>query len=76
MIVQVIFEGLRKCEDVAASLDERDLEFLEAACLLHSVGLFIGKKGYQKQTYHIIMVCISFSFFSYAFHDSLGYMQL
>ena len=60
MIVQVIFEGLRKCEEVAASLDERDLEFLEAACLLHSVGLFIGKKGYHKQTYRIIMVCISF----------------
>uniref|UniRef100_A0A2N9IVC7 Uncharacterized protein n=1 Tax=Fagus sylvatica TaxID=28930 RepID=A0A2N9IVC7_FAGSY len=54
-IAKVIFEGLRKCEEVAASLDERDLEFLEAACLLHSVGLFIGKKGYHKQTYRIIM---------------------
>ena len=56
MFVQVIFEGLRECEEVAASLNERDLEYLEAACLLHSVGPFMGKKGYHKQTYRIIMV--------------------
>ncbi|KAM3752505.1 hypothetical protein ACB098_03G024100 [Castanea mollissima] len=54
-IAKVIFEGLRECEEIAASLNERDLEYLEAACLLHSVGLFMGKKGYHKQTYRIIM---------------------
>ncbi|MCL7022922.1 hypothetical protein MKW94_001035, partial [Papaver nudicaule] len=56
-----MFESLRKCDELAnrqfldtASLDEKDLEYLEAACLLHNIGLFIGKKGYHKHSYHII----------------------
>lgn len=36
------------------ALDAKDLEYLEAGCLLHNIGLFIDKKGYHKQSYHII----------------------
>lgn len=57
-----IFDGLRRCNELAdnqnkliSSLDEKDLEYLEAACLLHNIGLFTGKKAYHKQSYHIIM---------------------
>ncbi|XP_010268057.1 PREDICTED: uncharacterized protein LOC104605130 isoform X2 [Nelumbo nucifera] len=57
-IAKEIFEGLRLSADPAAqqciSLDEKDLEYLEAACLLHNIGMFVGKKGYHKQSYHII----------------------
>lgn len=61
--MQEIFEGLRKCDDLAdnqfaASLDDKDLEYLEAASLLHNIGIFIGKKGYHKQSYGIIMVML------------------
>lgn len=61
--MQEIFEGLRKCDDLAdnqfaASLDDKDLEYLEAASLLHNIGFFIGKKGYHKQSYDIIMVML------------------
>lgn len=45
------------------SLEEKDVEYLEAACLLHNIGLFTGKKGYHKQSFHIIMVCSTFAFF-------------
>lgn len=62
--MQEIFEGLRRCEEFIdhqnnsmVSLDDKDLEYLEAAILLHSVGLVMGKKGYHKQSYHIIKVC-------------------
>ncbi|CAK9139891.1 unnamed protein product [Ilex paraguariensis] len=61
-IAKEIFEGLRKWNEVAndqckfvVTMDEKDLEYLEAACLLHNIGLFTGKKGYQKQSYCIIM---------------------
>ncbi|PON89519.1 Pyrophosphatase [Trema orientale] len=59
-IAKEIFEELRKCDEitdnqVAASLDDEDLEYLEAACMLHNIGLFTGKKGFHKQSYHIIM---------------------
>ncbi|KAM1576936.1 hypothetical protein ACFX15_032655 [Malus domestica] len=59
-IAKEIFEGLRKCDDltnnqVAASLDDKDLEYLEAACLLHNIGISVGKKGYHKHSYSIIM---------------------
>ncbi|XP_058000548.1 uncharacterized protein LOC110639278 isoform X2 [Hevea brasiliensis] len=54
--------GLRKWIEVADNqpkinlhLAEKDLECLEAACLLHNIGLSTGKKGYHKQTYRIIM---------------------
>nr|GFC08057.1 HD subdomain, putative isoform 2 [Tanacetum cinerariifolium] len=36
-------------------LDDKDLEYLEADCLLHNIGLINGKKGYHKRSYHIIM---------------------
>ncbi|XVF05977.1 hypothetical protein REPUB_Repub06bG0008200 [Reevesia pubescens] len=61
-IAREIFEGLRKCKeldnngvDLTVPLDDNDLEYLEAACLLHNIGHFTGKKGYHKQSYHIIM---------------------
>lgn len=40
-------------------LDEKDLEYLEAACMLHNIGLYLGKKGYHKQSYNILMVGIT-----------------
>lgn len=56
-LMQEIFEGLKKLTEVGnASLNDKDLEYLEAACLLHTVGLFTGKKGYHKRSYQIIMV--------------------
>ncbi|KMT14286.1 hypothetical protein BVRB_4g076400 [Beta vulgaris subsp. vulgaris] len=61
-IAKVIFEGLRKCNKVFGNqfavdicLDEKDLEYLEAACMLHNIGLYLGKKGYHKQSYNILM---------------------
>lgn len=64
--MQDIFEGLRNSNDLCdngrasddslMSLNERDLECLEAASLLHNIGLHTGKKGYHKQSYRIIMV--------------------
>ncbi|XP_071697260.1 uncharacterized protein [Rutidosis leptorrhynchoides] len=58
---QGIFTGLRKWSESddgrikVVLLDEKDLEYLEAACLLHNIGLITGKKGYHKRSYHIIM---------------------
>ncbi|KAF8107989.1 hypothetical protein N665_0115s0004 [Sinapis alba] len=49
-----IFVGLRKCNDFNVILDDKDLEYLEAACFLHNIGIITGKKGYHKQSYHII----------------------
>lgn len=55
-IAKDIFEGLKKLTEVGdASLNDKDLEYLEAACLLHTIGLFTGKKGYHKRSYQIIM---------------------
>ncbi|XP_059652334.1 uncharacterized protein LOC132299617 isoform X3 [Cornus florida] len=61
-IAKEIFEGVRKWNMLAdhqnelpVSLDDKDLECLEAACLLHNIGLFGGKKGYHRQSSHIIM---------------------
>lgn len=56
MIFQEIFVGLRKCNDFSVMLDDKDLEYLEAACFLHNIGIITGKKGYHKQSYHIIKV--------------------
>nr|XP_043618622.1 exopolyphosphatase [Erigeron canadensis] len=59
-IAQGIFKGLRNWSEVDGQrnevvlLDDKDLEYLEAACLLHNIGLITGKKGYHKQSYHII----------------------
>ncbi|XP_043711870.1 putative exopolyphosphatase isoform X2 [Telopea speciosissima] len=60
-IAREIFEGVRKCDVLthhenkcAFTLDEKDLEYLEAACLLHNIGIFISTNRYHKQSYHII----------------------
>ncbi|KAK6119049.1 hypothetical protein DH2020_047199 [Rehmannia glutinosa] len=60
-----LFECLRKLnelhdngndgEELSVSLDDRDLEYLDAASLLHNFGLYTGKKGYHKQSFHIIV---------------------
>ena len=61
--MQEIFYGLRGYKELdgsedkfTASLNEKDLEYLEAASLLHNIGLVTGKKGYHKQSYQIILV--------------------
>ncbi|XP_057961382.1 uncharacterized protein LOC131153227 [Malania oleifera] len=61
-IAKEIFEGLRthyvvveNKDKLTVSIDDQDLEYLEAACLLHNIGLFAGRKGYHKQSYHLIM---------------------
>ncbi|KAM0064366.1 putative exopolyphosphatase [Helianthus debilis subsp. tardiflorus] len=54
-ISQEIFTGLRKWNKIDVLLDDKDLEYLEAACLLHNIGLITGKKGYHKRSYHIIL---------------------
>lgn len=41
---------------LSVSLDHRDLECLDAASLLHNIGLYTGKKGYHKQSYRVIAV--------------------
>ncbi|KAG7645646.1 HD domain [Arabidopsis thaliana x Arabidopsis arenosa] len=53
-IAKEIYLGLRKCNDFKVILDDKDLEYLEAACFLHNIGIITGKKGYHKQSYHII----------------------
>lgn len=45
MIFQEIFVGLRKCNDFNVILDDKDLEYLQAACFLHNIGIITGKKG-------------------------------
>lgn len=64
--MQEIFEGLRKLnelhnddnhdDELSVSMDDRDLECLNAASLLHNIGLYTGKKGYHKQSYRVIVV--------------------
>ncbi|XP_009612162.1 uncharacterized protein [Nicotiana tomentosiformis] len=61
-VAKEIFDGLRKwyesgngSDGFVVCLEDKDLEYLEAACLLHKIGLYVGKKGYHKQSYHIIM---------------------
>ncbi|XP_075510751.1 uncharacterized protein LOC142546752 [Primulina tabacum] len=59
-ISREIFEGLRKLNEpldsnFSVALDDKDLEFLESASLLHNIGLHAGKKGYHKQSYRIIV---------------------
>lgn len=61
-IAREIFEGLSKLNELdnhgnklLVSLDHRDLECLDAASLLHNIGLYTGKKGYHKQSYRVIV---------------------
>ncbi|KAG2256658.1 hypothetical protein Bca52824_075952 [Brassica carinata] len=44
-IAKEVFVGLRKCNDFNVVLDDKDLEYLEAACFLHNIGIITGKKG-------------------------------
>ncbi|XP_027773291.1 uncharacterized protein LOC107008512 isoform X2 [Solanum pennellii] len=60
-VAKEMFDGLRKGYESAngsdgffVSLEDKDLEYLEAACLLQKIGLYAGNKGYHKQSYHII----------------------
>ncbi|XP_058190515.1 uncharacterized protein LOC131307830 isoform X3 [Rhododendron vialii] len=62
-IAKEMFEGVRKWNEVggsqnklSCSLDDKDIEYLEAACLLHNIGVFDGKKGYHKKSCSIIMI--------------------
>ncbi|KAL5996309.1 hypothetical protein ACLOJK_026385 [Asimina triloba] len=45
--------GHHRCDSMVF-LDEKDLECLEAAILLHDIGRVFGKRRYHKQSYHII----------------------
>ncbi|KAL3538247.1 hypothetical protein ACH5RR_001613 [Cinchona calisaya] len=58
-IAKEIFDGIRKWNEddnqLVDGLEDKDLEYLEAACLLHNVGLCAGKKGYHKQSYRIVI---------------------
>ncbi|KAJ8572816.1 hypothetical protein K7X08_009327 [Anisodus acutangulus] len=61
-VAKEMFDGLGKkyesgngSDGFVVSLEDKDVEYLEAACLLHKIGLYVGKKGYHKQSYHIIM---------------------
>ncbi|XP_027158754.1 uncharacterized protein LOC113760395 isoform X1 [Coffea eugenioides] len=58
-ITKDIFEGIKKWNEVDNQLvvcfEDKDLEYLEAACLLHNIGLYAGKKGYHKQSYQVII---------------------
>lgn len=49
-------------DELSVSLDDMDLEYLDAATLLHNIGLYTGKKGYHKQSYRIIMVYLHLMF--------------
>ncbi|KAK9735672.1 hypothetical protein RND81_04G218700 [Saponaria officinalis] len=57
-----IFDGLKEYDNVAeihrsrVFLQEKDLEYLQAACVLHNIGRFYGKEGYHKRSCSIIMV--------------------
>ncbi|EYU37257.1 hypothetical protein MIMGU_mgv1a003722mg [Erythranthe guttata] len=64
LTVQEIFEGLMKSNQLYngnddnqlyVPLDDSDLEYLDAASLLHNIGMSTGKKGYHKQSYFVIM---------------------
>ncbi|KAL7120028.1 hypothetical protein ACP275_02G098200 [Erythranthe tilingii] len=62
-IAREIFEGLMKLNQLyngnddnqlCVPLDDSDLEYLDAASLLHNIGMSTGKKGYHKQSYFVI----------------------
>lgn len=59
--MQEIFEGIRRWNElnneIVMYFEEQDFEYLEAACLLHNIGLYAGKKGYHKKSYCMVMVC-------------------
>lgn len=84
--MQEVFEGLRKLTEVhsgdklddelSVSLDGMDLECLSAACLLHSIGLYTGKKGYHKQSYRVIVVWGTLHNFISSHNNDLLFIEL
>lgn len=68
-----VHSGDKRDDELSVSLDDRDLECLDAVCLLHSIGLYTGKKGYHKKSYRLIVVYafIVFAMFK-TFRSSYG----
>ena len=64
LCVQEILAGLQTCRsgttecvsDIALFLDDGDAELLEAATILHYVGMFINHKAYHKHSHYLIKV--------------------
>lgn len=44
------------CSELALSLDENDCFLMEAATMLHYVGMFVSHSGYHKHSYYLIKV--------------------
>eukprot|EP01018_Ginkgo_biloba_P028275 Gb_25325 [translate_table: standard] len=61
-LAKELLEGLKRCKEdgqdcfsiAGVSLNENDIELMEAAILLHSIGMLIGNKGYHKHSYSLI----------------------
>jgi hypothetical protein len=64
MWMQEILEGLQTCKlggrdclsDVSLLLQDEDKELLEAATILHYVGMFINHKSYHRHSHYLIKV--------------------
>ncbi|WOL03275.1 hypothetical protein Cni_G11995 [Canna indica] len=59
-IAKDLFDGIVRLDDHVddqVHLHETDFEYIEAALLLHNIGLLMGKKGYHKRSYKIIKNC-------------------
>lgn len=71
LCVQEILAGLQTCRsgstdcvsDVALLLNNDDAELLEAATILHYVGMFINHKSYHKHSHYLIKVRLKASFY-------------
>ncbi len=46
--------------EVALLLQEDDIELMEAATILHYVGMFINHKAYHRHSHYLIKVLFSF----------------
>lgn len=68
---------MRKCchvHRVDLLQDKKNLEYLEAAVLLHATGFLVGRKDYHKHSYHVIKVLFSeISFLSDSYKLFDGY---
>ncbi|KAH9306251.1 hypothetical protein KI387_010655, partial [Taxus chinensis] len=61
-LAKELLEGLQRCKEnghdcfstSGSSIDENDIELMESAILLHSIGMFINLKGYHKHSYYLI----------------------
>lgn len=55
--LQMCSTGTKECvSDVALFLNKGDADLLEAATILHYVGMFINHKSYHKHSYYLIKV--------------------